>query len=264
METFPTIPFRVLNDQTPAEVAKDENGRRNLAALVLMVEQGADALAADGFDFNRLRGQLNVPEPQAVDLESREFDRLSPIEMQRVDFSTLPDESLIKAYVMASSCGNLPILRVAGPVILSRPDMEKYIRFEMILVMLARMCADTDEALELMQKARKHATAAERPIGGLLIDELELRLERNRPEGCQELLRVLQANHLQDPQNQYRLASVLQKFGIMGQDGRMRTAGAGPAEPVAAAAGASEIWTPDGGTDAAGDAEGTSKLWVPE
>ncbi|MDG2013481.1 MAG: hypothetical protein P8J33_08250 [Pirellulaceae bacterium] len=264
LEKFPTIPFRVLDGQTPAEVAGDENGRRNLAALVLMVEQGADALASDGFDFNRLRGQLNVPEPQAVDLESREFDRLSPIEMQRVDFSTLPDESLIKAYVMASSCGNLPILRAAGPVILSRPDMEKYIRFEMILVMLARMCADTDEALELMQKARKHATSAQRPIGGLLIDELELRLERNRPEGCQELLRVLQASHLQDPQNQYRLASVLQRFGIMGQDGRMRTAGAGPAEPVAAAAGGSEIWTPDSGPDAAGDAEGTSKLWVPE
>jgi len=264
LEKFPEIPFRVLDGKTPAEFAAESEQSKQLAALVLMMEQGADSLATDGFDFNRLRSQLNLPNPQAIDLTSREFDQLSPIEMQRVDFQALPDESLIKAYVMASSCGNLPILRAAGPVILDRPDMEKYIRFEMIYVMLARMNTDTDGALELMQKARKHAMAAERPIGGLLIDELELRLERNRPEGCQELLRVLQASHLQDPQNQYRLASVLQRFGIMGQDGRVRAPNPGTAEPVAAATGSSEIWTPDGSSDKSGGSEGPSKLWVPD
>lgn len=264
LEKFPEIPFRVLDGMTPAEFSSQDNQREQLAALILMLEQAADSLATDGFDFNRLRSQLNLPNPQAIDLASREFDRLSPIEMQRVDFQALPDESLIKAYVMASSCGNLPILRAAGPVILDRPDMEKYIRFEMIYVMLARMNADTDEALELMQKARKHAMAAERPIGGLLIDELELRLERNRPEGCQELLRVLQTSHLQDPQNQYRLAAVLQRFGIMGKDGRVRAPNAGATEPVGAATASSEIWTPDGGTDDSGGSEGPSKLWVPD
>ena len=262
MEIFPEVPFRVLDGRTPNEAAMESGNKMDLAALILMMEQGADALASDSFDFNMLREKLQVPVPGPIDCEQRDFDTLSPIETQRVNFESLPDESLIKAYVLASSCGNIRVLRSSGPVILSRPDMEKFIRFEMIYVVLARLNSDTDEALELMQKGRKHAMAAGRPIGALLIDELELRLERNRTEGCQELLRVLQASHLQDPQNQYRLAMVLQRFGIMGPDGRMRSEGE-PSEPVGAGVGSTEIWTPDGGDS--GPAEGgESKLWLPE
>ena len=127
LEQLPTVPFKVLNDRTPEQAATDEGTQRELAALVLMMEQGSDSLAADTFDFDRLREKLNLPAPEPVDTNLRDFDRLSPIEMQRVDFEQLADESLIKAYVMASSCGNLPVLRAAGPVILSRPEMEKFI-----------------------------------------------------------------------------------------------------------------------------------------
>ena len=269
MEIFPTVPFQVLGERTPEVVAKDDSSKRDLAAVVLMMEQGADALSTDSFDFNKLREKLGLPIPQPIDTSQRDFEGLSPIETQRVDFVKLDDEQLIKAYVLASSCGNIRVLRASGPVILERPEMEKFIRFEMIYVMLARLNSDSDQALEIMQKARKHATAADRPIGGLLIDELELRLERNRPEGCQELLRVLQAGHLQDPQNQYRLASVLQRFGIMGPDGRMRSDPAESAQQVAAG-GAGEqpgIWKPGdpepAGSTGSGGEQG-SKLWLPD
>lgn len=265
LEIFPTVPFRPLGERTPRDAAEDESAKLDLSAIVLMMEQGADALASDSFDFNDLRNELGLPTPSPIDLNEREFESLSPIETQRVDFEELSDDSLIKAYVLASSCGNIRVLRGCGPVILSRPEMEKFIGFEMIYVMLSRLTADTDEALELMQKARKHASNAERPIGGLLIDELELRLERNRPEGCQELLRVLQANHLQDPRNQYRLSAVLQRFGIMGPDGRMRGESPQASEPVGAATSTSEIWTPGDGDGSDSSTEsGESKLWLPD
>ena len=264
LEILPNIPFPALNDRSFQEVIDDNEYHLEVAALVMMMEQGADALASDTFDFNVLREKLGLPSPGAIDAQTKDFDQLSPVEMQRIDFEQLPDESLVKAYVLASSCGNIRVLRSSGPVILSRPEMEKYIRFEMIYVVLARLSADTDESLELMQKARKHATAADRSIGGLLIDELELRLERNRPEGCQELLRVLQANHLKDPQNQYRLAAVLQRFGIMGPDGKMRAESMEPSEPVAAAA-SGEIWTPgDEARASSEDDSGQSGLWLPD
>ncbi len=262
LEIWPNIPFIPLGDRTPAEVANDRDAQLDVEALVLLLEQGADAQAVDSFDFNRLRQHLGLPEPQPITGSEVDLDYLSPIQVQRLDFDNLPDEFLIKAYVMASSAGNLRVLRSAAPVILSRPEMEKFIRFEMVYGMLARLTVDTDEALHLMHKARQHAAAADRPIGDLLVDELELRLERNRPDGCQELLRVLQAGHLREPRTQYRLASVLQRFGIMGPDGSMRDQPPGEPEPVATGA-ENQIWTP--GEPAAESAEpGKSKLWLPD
>ncbi len=264
MEVLPGVPFHSLQGRNLREAAGDPGLLKNAAAIVLMIEQGADSLSTDVFDFDQLREQLNLPVPQSVDLETRHFDELSPVQMQRVDFARVSDELLIKAYVLASSCGNLRVLRATGPIILQRPEMEKMIRFELIYVVMARLTPDTDQALELMQKARKHALAADRSIGGLLIDELELRLERNRPDGCQELLRVLQAHHLKDPQNQYRLAAVLQRFGIMGADGRMRSDAGEADEPVAAAAAVGELWTPGEAGPAETESEGKSGLWLPD
>jgi tetratricopeptide (TPR) repeat protein len=268
LQTLPCIPFRPLDGRTLQQLASDEAitpwQKKAMAALVLMMEQAADAMSVGAFDFNQLREQLQLPLPGPVDAAQRDFDELSPVEMQRLDFQQLPDEDLIKAYVMASSCGNFRVLRSTGPVILERPRLEEYITFEVVYVMLARLTADTDKALELMQKARKHAAAADRPIGGLLIDELELRLERNRPEGCQELLQVLQASHLKDPRNQYRLAAVLQRFGIIGPDGRMRGEPVPPEEPVPAADSGSRLWTPGDPAAATAESEGKSGLWLPE
>ena len=266
MQLLPQIAFLPLDGQSIEQAVNgDEQSRINAEAVILLMEQAADALASDSFDFNRLRDKYDLPNPQPVDTKNRAFDQLSPIETQRINFADLDDESLIKAYVLASSCGNIPVLRSAAPVILERPEMERFIHFEMVRVMMARLTQDTDEALEMMQKARSHALSAKRPIGGILIDELELRLERNRPDGCQELLRVLQTQHLQDPQNQYRLAMVLQRFGIMGPDGRMRSdvpEAAQPTEPTG-------IWTPDGAEAPAVPAaesgsETKSGLWLPE
>ena len=268
LEIWPSIPFRCLDGSSPLEAAKRQDYRTTVAALVLMLEQTADSHLHNEFDFQRLRDKLGLPETSTVDPGDRPAASLSPIQQQRLDFQKLDDRELVQVYVTATTIGNMAVVRKCSPVILERPELEEYLHFEMVYGTLAKITADNDEAINYMQKARQHAKNAGRPQGHLLVDELEIRLERGMAESCPELLRIIQTSCADDPQVQYHLATVLARFGIIDHEGRPARQLTEPDPAAQAPPPESAIWTPDAAATTpaapAAQSESKSKLWIPD
>ncbi len=268
LDVWTSIPFRALDDQSAEQAKSDPNKQIVLSALVSIMEQGTEEQLTGGFDFNLLRQKLGLPLPEKIEADGLDIDALSPVRMQLVDFENLDDDSLIKAYVSASTIGNFRVLKDCSRFVLARPHLEKYVRFEMVYATLAKLTVDTDEAISLVQKARQHATSSGRSAGKWLVEELATRMERGRIENCRDLIRTIQANHSDEPDVQYHLTATLQRFGIIGADGRMAT----PAADVAASEqekSTSNIWTPESDVstqhaEPASETGSTSKLWLPE
>ncbi len=269
LETWPNLPLLPLAGQTAAEASQRDDAATQsvVAAMVLLLEQGADASFWGTFDFNRLRDQLNLPERQPLAKPEHSLFAISPLAIQRLEFEQLDDEDLITCFVVGSTTGNHRLLRKCLPAVLARPQLDKEAPFEQVYALLARMTPDNQAAFDLMQQARQYATTHQRNVGMVLVMELDLRLQRDMAEGCQELLRTIETRYLQDPQVQYQLAMVLQKYGLLPEGGRAPGADAVAEPPVAVGTEEkSGIWTPEGGSPpASGESgSGSSKLWLPD
>ncbi len=268
LETWPHMSLLPLAGKTPLEACQDDRTKSVIAAMVLLLEQGADASFWGTFDFDRLRDLLGLPRRQSIPRGEHNLLHMSPLMIQRLDFEKLDDDDLVTCFVVGSTTGNHRLLRKCLPELLARPQLDEEAPFEQVYVLLARITPDNETALELMQQARQHAATRQRNVGMVLVMELDLRLQRDMADGCQELLRTIETRYLQDPQVHYQLASVLQKYGLLSGEGR---SGGGEAvaveQPVAVGVDEeSGLWTPDGGRPpAAGGTEpGPSKLWLPD
>ena len=134
----------------------------------------------------------------------------------------------------------------------------------MILQTRAMLVLDDDRCFEYLTEARREASKEQRPVGELLVTELEQRLRRGRFAGVRRLFEEIQANHLDNPRVEQQLFRALMGLGLVTQDGRVRL----PAEPAERPTG-SGLWTPDGsgssdaGTASVAEPSGGSKLWIP-
>lgn len=267
LEVWPDQPMLPLAGQTPAEAMQrnDELLNSTVAALILLLEQAADFSWWNSFDFDRLRDQLGLPRRSPPAQVPEGVLNESPLMLQRLDFESLKDETLIACFFVGSMTGNYRMLRKCLPVILDRPHLDSEAPLEQVHALLARITADNDTALELMQRARQHATARQRDVGQILVMELDLRLQRDLADGVQELLGVIEGRHMQDAQVQYQLAMVLQKYGLLQGEGRPPSGEPAPAEPVSVGSDETRLWTPESGHPPAAPPEsGSSKLWLPE
>ena len=135
--------------------------------------------------------------------------------------------------------------------------------------MMAHFAEDDTEALEFLEKAKEEARNSGRSVGIYFVQEFEFKLMRGMTDQITELLQTIQMNHLNEPEVEYQLVRVLDRFGIGPDRGPIR----GASEPAAEAA-PGGIWTPDQGggaepapvaeSDNAGGDENSSGLWIPE
>ena len=139
--------------------------------------------------------------------------------------------------------------------------------------MMAHFTEDENEAIGYLEKAREEATKANRPVGMYFVQEFEYRLSRGITDGLTEILQTIQMHHLNDPQVEYQLVRVLDRYGIGPDRGPLR--GQAPPQQQEPPSG---VWTPDQGSapqvagspaqpaaqPAAQDAEKPSGLWIPD
>ena len=221
-----------------------------LRALVLMLEN-----AAQGQFFNdelgkKLQEKLGLSDYETI--EVAEDERISsPIQQQHLDYKKLADEQLMQIQADAMRIGNVRVLRQVVAEALARPDFKGATR-DMCYSMMAHFSDDEQESLGHIEKACEEATKAGRPIGLYLVQEFEFRLSRGMTDGLPELLTKIQQGHLDDPDVEYQLVRVLDRFGIGPDRGPLRGAPGAPPPPppqptAAPAASGGAIWTPDQG-----------------
>ena len=155
---------------------------------------------------------------------------------------------------------------VARPSLDKHPEIDKAEAYEI----LSRMATDPDEALDFLHQAQETAKAKGRSPARYLLAELPVHLQRGAAQESRRIIELLTSRHANEPGISEALFSLLSQMGLIRVDpstGRpvmvVPSAG-GPAmpgaEPAAAAAPASGLWTPEQAVPAA---EGKGKLWLP-
>lgn len=268
-EDWFNLPFDVLDGKTPAEAANVDDLKIKLEALVLNLEQAPAIQNTCDEAIAKLKEKLNIAPLEKIDAKVLDDQILSPMRMRQIDVTTLSDEQLLNLQSSAMTVGNYYFIKDSIPEILKREHLQEEFPRDICYAMLARLSDDDEEALAHLAEARKSAKATNRSPGQYLVQEFEFRLMRGRTDKLPELLQTIQKKYLDDPDVKYQLMDVLNKFGLISQDGS--TVQLPVSEPTAASADSgsgSGLWTPDQGDPVAADpaptsAEGESKLWVP-
>ncbi len=267
LEDWVRLPFSVLDNQSPLEVKDNPEYAIPLQALILQIEQSPDGQGTEAETLAELKRRLGIEPTEKIDLAALpDGTRLSPIQQQAIDFQKLSDHELVNIQSDAMAIGNLQVLKCTVPEILNRPDFDLVPR-DVSYSMMAHLTDDTDQALEYLTKARTEAKRLNRPIGMYLVQEFDFRISKGLTEKLPGLLQTIQMHHLQDPEVEYQLSRVLEKYGLLRGNPADRPE---ESEPATSASGA--IWTPEGGAPmsaAPGEPTGAektepSKLWVPD
>ena len=275
LETWLDLPFHRLGGKTPREAAGQTDLSIALEAMVLQLEQTAQSQSGDDAHIVALREALGMEQPESIDGKRLESEFVSPLRQRYLDFTSLSDEQLVGLQGDAMAMGNLAVLKKAIPEILNRESLKEQVPPQACYSMMARLVDDDQEGLEYLSKARHAARQADEPVGTYLVQEFEFRLSRGLTDKLPELLQTIQQKHLREPNVEYQLAYILEKFGLISGDGP----GPGPsgsAPPPEMAVSGSEtegssgaIWTPDDPGKPAEAPESTpesggSKLWLPD
>ena len=265
LEKWPEIPFNIFDNKTAREASKDEKYHIGLEALMIQLEQSSDQQVNGETITVELRKELGLPEPEMVDPETLGDRLVSPIRQKYLLIDKLSDEQLVAIQSEAMMIGNMGVLKRILPEILSRPSTNDSAPHDLCHSVLAQIAEEDEECFGHLAKAREIAKENDRPFGVYLVQELEMGILRGKTDKLPELLREIETNHLAEPNVEYQLVRVLQRFGLIGADGR--PPGAPPQrQPAPAAAGAPGVWT---GDDAPSEpqpdeaAPQESKLWIP-
>lgn len=268
LEKWPTIAFESLGGMTPEQAAEKPELSIPLAALVMNLEQSSVLQMSDGQDIVDLREKLKMPPPETLDAANLDDEQLTPLRISQIDPATFTDDQIARVYSDAFTIANGQVLKRVVPEVLKRESLKDKIPYDICYSMLAQLTDDNELAIEYLQKARTEAKQAGRNPGLFLVQEFEIRLSRGITEKLPELLDMIQKQHMSDPEVEYQLARVLERFGLISPDGRSISL---PARQSAQSDEGSEskIWTPDSDSAAVpasspgGPEDSGSKIWVP-
>ena len=124
---------------------------------------------------------------------------------------------------------------------------------------LAAIEDDTDKAIEHYREVRVKSAAEGLPVGMLLVEELNYRMDHGITENVDSLLETITTRHINEDGVREAMAELLQQVRMAAgmQQGEMPMAAAAPAP---AASQPSIIQSSDSGTEESG----SSGLWIPE
>lgn len=261
LERWSELPFTLFDGKSPMEASQDESNSIALEALMIQFESSADQQADDNGLIDRLREKLGLPAPEQIDLESLGERLVSPVRQKYLDVTGLADQQLVALQSEAMTIGNMPVLKRVIPEVLGRPSTAELIPHDLCHSVMAQLVDGEDEGLEHIQMARQIAKANDRPFGVYLVQELELAILGGKRDKVPVLLREIETNHLHEPNVEYQLVRLLQKFGLISPDGRMPAA---PQDREPAPAQAGGLWTPGADAEPTSQPEPSeSKLWIP-
>jgi len=266
LRRWPRQSLAVLHGKTPREAAGEETYRIRLLAAILLLQLSGE-LNQWEVDYDELRTELGLPTPQPIDPEGLELTSLPAIRLPRVPADKLTDDQLVAAYGRSGVYSIRDALRAFGVEILARESLDGKTNKTHVYAVLAQVTTDSDEAIELIQKAQELNRQNNESPAVFLLSELQMRFERGEAAECQRLVDQIQARHIREPGVGQALYSMLVRFGVITPEGMPAGAPAAAPQPAAASPAAAPaddgIWTPDGTSTGGGDSGKKPTIWTP-
>ena len=271
-QEWPKLKISILENKTIEEAAKDPKFEIPIRAMIAMLENANQGQVFDEQLGKALLGKFGFSNVETVSLGETEHAG-SPLLQLYLDYSKLTEQQLLKVQSDAMEIGNMRVLRKVVDESLRRPEMESMPR-DMSYSMMAHFTEDETEAIGFLEKAREEAGKADRPVGMYYVQEFEYRLSRGMTDGLTELLQTIQKDHLNDPQVEYQLVRVLDRYGIGPDRGPLRGAPQQQQPSAAPPAASGGVWTPDQGAAVPAPSQAaqpapeeeskSSGLWIPD
>jgi hypothetical protein len=272
LTAWPDLRQGTFGGKTLREVAADPNRRVEALAHILIREQIAEAERIE-FDFDEVRRSLGLPVPEPIDPTGVRLESVSLSRLRRVDATKLTSEQLEKELSRAVSYNAVVAARNFAKEMLTRgPTDAKFGKLE-LCGLLARLAANSEEALKYVLEGQAAATAAGKSPAELLLQELPIRIERGETEELKRIVQTIETKHMREPGIAQAYVQMLVQYGLitpeqLAQMGMLGPAMGGPPRrgpgampaPAAAAPAAGGVWSPEAAAPAPA---GKSKLWLP-
>lgn len=259
VEDWTSSPRAALDNLSPRDAAKRADLRIPLLASVLIVDQAAVDPEEQQM-FQELRETLGLPRTEMVDPSTVDWERIPITRLPRLDLAKVPEDRLMQLFNRASMSGAAVASLALAHELVERntPGVDLAPVFRQLI----RSEPDPDKALRWTTKAKEWSAASNKPAGEWALLELEVHIERGDPNGVQETLNDLRANHLNEPGIADATYRLLYTAGLLTPRGA--PAGGPPME--APAPSVNRLWTPDQGAPAAAAppaSGGKSAIWTP-
>ncbi len=269
-ENLVNLKTSMLDGHTLADaVGKPELGTA-VKAFVLFLRQmnGGERFPAGLID--EMIDALSISQLAPVQLEeSTTLAGVSPVIHNSIDVKKLSNDDLVALHNYSFRIRNPAVIAKTNPELIDRPETHQVISKRALMTTQAQIEPDSEKGLELLSRLRADAKRDGEPLGHLLVDEFEYRLSRSLTgKKMKDLVRAIEARHIEEPGVESRLTMVLEHFGLL--DPAMLAGGPdsinqSPLDSIPASAWqmASTETLPASQTAGAADDE-ESNLWLPE
>jgi tetratricopeptide (TPR) repeat protein len=263
LERWPNLPLPLVGGQTPAQAVADPANRIRLLGAILLLEVSDSEPSMAGV-YDELRRKLGLPLPEPFDPAGLDLRRVPLVRLARVEAEKLTDEQIKDAFHRLVGAGyQQAVKRVAQE--LTRRTSPELLEYKLAAYSsLVQGEEDTDQALALIETARKTAEQAHRSTARWDLEELNVCIQRQEGQRVAALITHLRDEHGREPGVAEALSQVFMQLGMIGPDGRVRMPAEAPAAPGIVVPGAEaapgKLWTPESASPG-GQKPG---LWVPE
>jgi|GEM_PF-978505 len=272
-ERLAALPLPCFGGRTLREVASDPSTLVTRTALIRLLENYESLGDHDDVIMSAVReiagvAALSHLTPSTMD----EIEEIDVADLARIDVSKLDAPILLFVFQRARNldCGKL-LRRAAKRIV--EIDLDEKLKTIKVTAYTAliEFASSTEEANELMEKAKAYASANQIDQANLRLLELTQKLMNGDQAGFSATLRSISELYGKRPEVMARVQQLLTSLGIMRPDGsvRERPMNAPAMGGDIGGASGSAIWTPGSGSStnapAASPAAATapSKLWIP-
>ncbi len=260
---WPHLPLPLLRDQTPTEAARDPANRVRLLGAILLLEVSDSEPSMAGV-YDELRRELGLPVPAPFDPTGADLRQVPLVRLARVEAEKLTDAQIKDAFHRLVGAGYQPAVRRVALELIRRTSGELLDYKLAAYGSLIQGQEDTEQALALIETARKLSEESRRSTARWDLEELNVRIQRQEGQRVAALIAHLRDEHGREPGVAEALTQVFMQLGMIGPDGRVRMPAQAEAAPgivvPGAEAAAGKLWTPE----SAAPGGQKSALWVPE
>jgi hypothetical protein len=261
LNRWPDMKLGVLGGLSLREAAADPKNKIRLLATIVVMQYYAD-IGLISLDLNKLRTQLGLPVQEPIVPRPNEITSAPLARLDRICVENLSDIDLAMAFQKAVGYSHKRAVLKFGTEIINRPAFVGRRELSLAYLMLARLEADTDRALEYIEAGRKVSDSLKESHSIYDLEELSLRFARQEINQAIQLVKHIEEKHIKEPEVSKILTQILINVGILRPDGTPAIptqAETGMAAATPAEAEPGKLWTPDGESSGA-----SGKLWVPD
>jgi tetratricopeptide (TPR) repeat protein len=268
-DIFPTLKLQAFDGRTAEELALDFNNRVKVQATLMIIETNLQCRDYKT-DLNYLREKLGLAQLEPLDPTDVELSQITDVQLGRYDVTKMSTDQLAHCYQRCLVITFRKAIVAIAEEIITRDDKPQHLNLADVYGSLLETRSTNEERIDLIEKAKQAALAANQSPAIWLLREIPLRIMSGDTQTASDLMQTIEANHIEEPGIRDHFYQLLMQLGIINPDGSPAGGQAQPGiiDPSASAPQAGGVWTPGNQEPQADNPSASGDenpgLWIPD